>query len=63
MFCVQECFVLLCWTAVVLRQLQVQAAKKAAIKLIECQVCPLLLELLILKAACNFQLLGTTYLA
>ena len=54
---------LLCWTAVVLRQLQVQAAKKAAIKLIECQVCPLLLELLILKAACNFQLLGTTYLA
>ncbi|DBB12167.1 TPA: hypothetical protein ACH3X3_006274 [Trebouxia sp. C0006] len=33
----QECFVLLCWTAVVLRQLQVSCAKKAVIKLVECQ--------------------------
>ena len=29
---------LLCWTAVVLRQLQVSSAKKAVIKLVECQV-------------------------
>ena len=36
--CMQECFVLLCWTAVVLRQLQVSCAKKAVIKLVECQV-------------------------
>jgi len=36
--CMQECFVLLCWTAVVLRQLQVSSAKKAVIKLVECQV-------------------------
>lgn len=35
---VQECFVLLCWTAVVLRQLQPQSAKKAVLKLVECQV-------------------------
>jgi len=36
--CLQECFVLLCWTAVVLRHLQVSSAKKAVIKLVECQV-------------------------
>ncbi len=36
--CMQECFVLSCWTAVVLRQLQVSSAKKAVIKLVECQV-------------------------
>lgn len=29
---------LLCWTAVVLRQLQPQSAKKAVLKLVECQV-------------------------
>lgn len=34
----QECFVLLCWTSVVLRQLQAANAKKAVAKLIECQV-------------------------
>ena len=37
----QECFVLLCWTAAVLRHLQPQSAKKAVIKLVECQVGPL----------------------
>ena len=42
---VQECFVLLCWTAVVLRQLQPQSAKKAVLKLVECQVLLCILDI------------------
>ena len=34
----QECFVLLCWTSVVLQQLTAANAKKAVAKLVECQV-------------------------
>lgn len=33
----QECFMLLCWTAVVLRHLQPQSARKAVLRLVECQ--------------------------
>lgn len=36
---------LLCWTAVVLRQLQPQSAKKAVLKLVECQVLMCILDI------------------
>lgn len=53
-FHLQECFVLLCWTAVVLRQLQVSTAKKAVIKLVECQVCSLLPDMSRLSNTMHF---------
>lgn len=34
-----ECFVLLCWSALVLARLPLPGAKKAIVKLLECQVC------------------------
>ena len=38
-WCMQDCAVLLAWNALVVRQLELPAAKKAVDKLLECQVC------------------------